>query len=480
MKRRDFVAATAGLTLLQSGLASAKPARAKPHECDVAVIGAGLAGLNAALLLQAQGKDVLVLEARDRPGGRLETTLVDGLRFELGSVEVGDNYARFLAIAKQLEVPLIKPKSTRIPGTTICMDGHLLNDADWAKSALNPQRDEKLRALAPSAWLMGRLAGPNPLNSAAQWRDSSMQKFDIPMRDYLMQLGETDAQTLRMMEVASNYNDFRETSALDVLRRDALRRAAGQTATTLAVEGGSQALPSAMANALKRKVVKAEITQVRQIGRFSKRFELSNFIGLDQPPVIHAKSVLIAIPAPCMRLFQIDHPKLDRLAINPLFARPMTKVSALHFRPTQKFWEADGLSPNMWIDGPLERTFAAANAAGEIERIIVWINGRTASALDKLGADLPRYVEMELARLRPSTKGALKFLAARSWGDDPFAGGAYVEIAAGQCQKTALALDALNTLPKGLAFAGEHTVFDYSGMEAALASGERAAQRLGV
>lgn len=476
MKRREFVAVTACLPLLQSGHASANPKRAKPLECEVAIIGAGLAGLNAALILQAQGKDVLVIEARNRVGGRMETTEVSGLRFELGAVEVGDNYARFLALAKQLGVPLIKPKSVRIPGTTISTDGRLFNELEWAKSKLNPQTDEKLRLAAPSAWLMSALAGPNPLSTPELWRDADMEKYDLPLREYLAQLGQTDPQILRMMEIASNCNNFNETSALDILRRDALRRAAGPTAGTLAVEGGSQALPIAMAKALKRPIVRTEINRVAQVGRLNKRFELSNFSAFDEPPVVQAKAVIVAIPAPAMRLFQIEHPKLDRLSVNALFARPMTAVTTLHFRPTRKFWEADGLSPNMWIDGPLERSFASANASGEIERIIVWINGRSASALDKLGADLPKFVEMELARIRPSTQGALQFLAARSWGQDRFAGGAYVEIAAGQCQKTALALDALNTLPKGLAFAGEHTVFDCSGMEAALASGERAAE----
>ncbi len=480
MNRREFVAATAFLPLLQSGhaIANANPKRAQPQTCDVAIIGAGLAGLNAALILQAQGKDVLVIEARDRVGGRLETTEAGGLRFELGAVEVGENYTRFLSLAKQLDVPLVKPKSVRIPGTTISTDGRLFNELEWAKSRLNPQADEKLRALAPSAWLMGALAGPNPLSTPESWRDAAMQKFDVPLQDYLAQLGQTDPQQLRMMEIASNYNDFSQTSALDILRRDALRRAAGPTVGTLAVEGGSQALPNAMAKALKRPVVKTEIDQVAQIGRLSKRFALSMFTKFNEPPAVHAKAVIIAIPAPTMRLFQIDHPKLDRPSINALFARPMTAVTTLHFRPTRKFWEADGLSPNMWIDGPLERTFAAANASGEIERIIVWINGRTANALDKLGADLPKFVEMELARIRPSTQGALQFLAARSWGQDRLTGGAYVEIAAGECRKTALALDALRTLPKGLAFAGEHTVFDYSGMEAALVSGERAANSI--
>ncbi|MFJ4038089.1 NAD(P)/FAD-dependent oxidoreductase [Microbacterium sp. NPDC090007] len=51
---------------------------------DVIVVGAGLAGLRAAVRLAEAGRDVVVLEAEDAVGGRERTDVVDGFRLDLG------------------------------------------------------------------------------------------------------------------------------------------------------------------------------------------------------------------------------------------------------------------------------------------------------------------------------------------------------------------------------------------------------------
>lgn len=70
---------------------------------DVAIVGAGLAGLSAARDLTAAKKTVVVLEARDRVGGRVENQLLDnGGVIELGAAFVGPTQDRVLALAEEL------------------------------------------------------------------------------------------------------------------------------------------------------------------------------------------------------------------------------------------------------------------------------------------------------------------------------------------------------------------------------------------
>lgn len=92
MTRRSLVAASA---MLGTGAASAQQVRGPASEVDVIVVGAGAAGIAAARRLAAAGRSVLVLEAKDRAGGRCITdTVAFGLPMDLGAHWIhapGDN-----------------------------------------------------------------------------------------------------------------------------------------------------------------------------------------------------------------------------------------------------------------------------------------------------------------------------------------------------------------------------------------------------
>ncbi|MEV4920636.1 NAD(P)/FAD-dependent oxidoreductase [Streptomyces tirandamycinicus] len=83
---------------------------------DVIVLGAGLAGLAAARDLAAGGADVLVLEARDRVGGRVEqTALPDGRLVQLGGEVVGRAHTAYRELAAELGLTLV-PSYVAEPG----------------------------------------------------------------------------------------------------------------------------------------------------------------------------------------------------------------------------------------------------------------------------------------------------------------------------------------------------------------------------
>src|SRR5215472_702021 len=75
------------------------------RSADVLVVGAGLAGLTAARELVAEGRSVLVLEARDQVGGRVVNRDIGGGKIvEMGGQWAGPTQDRLLALAADLGV----------------------------------------------------------------------------------------------------------------------------------------------------------------------------------------------------------------------------------------------------------------------------------------------------------------------------------------------------------------------------------------
>jgi monoamine oxidase len=77
------------------------------HSVDVVIVGAGLAGLTAAYQLTHDGFEVLVVEGRDRVGGRVHTTQVAGVDVDAGATWVAPGHTYVRNLAKRLGCELV-------------------------------------------------------------------------------------------------------------------------------------------------------------------------------------------------------------------------------------------------------------------------------------------------------------------------------------------------------------------------------------
>ena len=85
LNRRDLIRSAAASAV---GMLAPRILRAA-ESTEVIVLGAGLAGLNSALLLEELGLKVTLLEASDHVGGRVQTRNFGGVRHELGASDIG-------------------------------------------------------------------------------------------------------------------------------------------------------------------------------------------------------------------------------------------------------------------------------------------------------------------------------------------------------------------------------------------------------
>jgi monoamine oxidase len=106
LSRRRVVAGAAGIGIAAaSGALTACASQHGVDAADVIVVGAGLSGLCAARELIHRGKDTLVLEARNRVGGRMvRKSVIDGGWIDLGGQWIGPTQSGILALAQSLGI----------------------------------------------------------------------------------------------------------------------------------------------------------------------------------------------------------------------------------------------------------------------------------------------------------------------------------------------------------------------------------------
>ncbi|MCY3623904.1 MAG: NAD(P)/FAD-dependent oxidoreductase [Gammaproteobacteria bacterium] len=444
---------------------------------DVLVIGAGLAGLAAALRLQESGCDVEVLEAKSRAGGRIRSIRRGDAVEEAGGTTIGGGYRRVIDAAARYGEELIDatPMLAFFREQDLVLRGEIIRQSEWPAHPANPFPVPD-KALMP--WNFGRVltARENPLGEPGTWLNSGSAHLDVSMHEWMTGLGLDNETVALGYGLNTSYgHDAHDISALMMLARAAFstaqRRQVPEGVVGYTVRGGAQRIPEAMARALVNEV--QFDTAVTGIEDGSAEVSVHCVDGTSY----RADRVVCAVPFPALRRMTLRPALVGRQAeaVAGLPSQPMTQF---YFAARSDFWEHDGFAPSLFTDGPAG--MVAASRRGEnpdlVTGLTAWVMGRNALRLDNLEPERAAALVLDgIESARPAARGQLDYIGRQSWASDPFAGGGWAYFRPGQITRFGSNMSA----PHGrIHFCGEHLARIDRGMEGAMESGERAAEEI--
>ena len=429
---------------------------------DVAVIGAGLAGLHAARACEAAGLKVVVIEADSRVGGRLHTLHDLPGTPEAGGIQIGAGYTRLRKAAGELGVALDSGGGAGAgiadaPGNLYAVNGVTATPADWPASPGNRLADSE-RRVEPAALLRHYARAFPRLASPDGWRDAAPDT-DISVLAALRDAGASE-EALGLIAANFNGNSLAGMSQLSLARTFAIY--ASQPGPIATIAGGSQALPEAMAASVRGDVRLGESVRAMREEPDGVTLHLAN-------GTLRAGHAICTIPFAALRHIPLET-ALPAPAARMIAELPYTRATFAYIAASEPFWEKDGLPETLWSDDPLiGRVFVLGSAPPMLK---LWTTGAGADLIDRLPPEeAKRMIVSRIAAMRPASQGKLDVLRLFSWQRNPHARGIYHHIGTGMAADLGA-----TTRHRGLRlhFAGEHLGRAASGMEAAFESAETA------
>jgi monoamine oxidase len=352
---------------------------------EVVVVGAGLAGLTAARRLVQDGRRVVVLEARDRVGGRvLNHTFADGTVVELGGQWVGPTQDRVLALAEELGIGTfatfeagehlagIDGGVRRWVGETFGLDEEALIDVGESQAALE--------ALAQTVPLDAPWDAPGARNLDAQTLESwlvSNVKTEQGLGFWRMLVAALFSAQPDQMSLLHFLFYIHSGGLIDMLV------STGGGAQDSRIVGGSQAIALRAAEELGGAVrLGCPVHLIRQ--------------DADGVEVVHdggsvrAERVVVAVP-PALAGRIRYRPVLPGLRDQLTQQVPMGSVIKVQIRYQRAFWRDNGLSGfALSLEDPLSVTFDNSPNDARCGVLLGFFEGEHATAASLIGAEQRR------------------------------------------------------------------------------------------
>jgi monoamine oxidase len=440
-------------------------------EADVVVVGAGLAGLTAARAVQRAGATAVVLEARDRVGGRtLNEPIGDGKVVEVGGQWIGPGQDRIAALAGELGVATFP---THAKGRNLIEVGGKLRRYRGSIPWLGPR---VLADLGQARLKIDRLARTVPLE--APWTAPHARRLDSQTFWSWMRRNVYTAGGRAMIELSIQAVWAAEPADLSLLHVLFYTHSAGGFDPLVDTEGGaqqdrfvggSQLVSIRLAEGLGEGAVRLS-APVRGI----ERGDGGVTVRADGVTA-RGKAAIVALPPTLTSRIAYDPPlpgHRDQLT-QRMPQGSVIKCMAIYDEP---FWRAEGLTGMATSDtGPAKIVFDNSPPDGSPGVLLGFLEGGRARALGRRpAAERREAVVGGLARLfGPRASKPERFIE-RSWAEEEWTRGCY------GCYMppggwTGFG-DALRAPIGPIHWAGAETATVWNGyMDGAVSSGERAA-----
>lgn len=463
------------------------------NEPTIVIIGAGLAGLSAALTLFSRGYPFMIYEARDRVGGRVYSKR-EGWEHrqvsEWGGELIDSGHEHMLGLIEgfdlELEDLVENEREDSLP--RYYLNG-LRYSEEQAQQDFKAVQQAALADMATFTW---------PVTYDSVNNESAIALSNMSLATWIESRvpGGLKSQMGRLLAIAytTEYGaPIEEQTALNLLGflgfyEEEELSLFGYSDERHRIKGGNQKLPEVIMACFPEEFAKFGhvLTKVEALG------DETQLLTFDNGEVVKADYTILALPSEVMKRIDFSEAKFDERKIGQIQALKMGNSSKLNLQFRERFWNNESGDWNAisngdsYSDSGYQTTWDVSREQSGDSGILNNYRGGTLSPsdtnsdiepfLDEASPHVQRSVQDFLNQVESVYPGAKEHFNGRaalsSWINDPFALGGYSYWPKGYCHKY---LGYEGVSQGRIHFAGEYCSLDYPGyMEGAVREGYRA------
>jgi monoamine oxidase len=395
----------------------------------VIILGGGLAGLSAAYELNAAGHDVVIFEARPRPGGRVLTVrdpFPDGLYAEFGATRISDTNDWVMKYVAAFGLTLEPFRTSgndvvHIRGKRIVVTDE--SQVNWPLKLTDEER--RLGRSGMREKYINAVLREIGDAGAPEAPPSTLARYDsTPFPAFLRRQGASpDAEQLLTLGASGNETEL--VSSLTRLRAAVWR---GRTTKWSKIKGGNDQLPKAFARALADRIhYRTAASHIEQSSNGVRVVVVRN--GLRD--TVEGDYLVSTIPLPVLRTMSISQafPTEVQSVVRDHLYGSSTKIV---LQTQSRFWEKEGLSGFATTDRPSQEIWnIAAAQPGPRGLLLVYTTGLTIPRTVPQNEDRVTWGLREAEYLFPGLTREFESGVTHCWDEDPWSRSAYPMVRAG-------------------------------------------------